>query len=96
MIIIGQGLRRLLTAILESQTAYNTANSHLASYLCEQIEFLRHEYAGLTEQLQELEREVALRWGETFPQNVKTFDESGWDTYSEIWESSVKKPGMHM
>jgi ubiquinone/menaquinone biosynthesis C-methylase UbiE len=94
VIIIKQGLQRLLTPILERQTAYNTTNSQLASYFGAQIEFLRQEYEGLTEQFQELERAVAHRWGEIIPQNVKTSHESGWDTYAEIWESSVKKPEM--
>ena len=38
VIFIKQGLRRLLTPILERQTAYNAANTRLASYLCEQME----------------------------------------------------------
>jgi ubiquinone/menaquinone biosynthesis C-methylase UbiE len=109
VIVIKRGLRRLLTPILERQVAYNTTNARLVSYVCEQMACLRQQgisvrelieavqtrQTELTGQIRELERQIATRWVDPRNQSVKTQYESGWDTYSEIWESSVRKPGLY-
>jgi ubiquinone/menaquinone biosynthesis C-methylase UbiE len=51
-------------------------------------------HAEWARQLQEFEHQLTRRWGESIHQSVKTHYETGWDTYAEIWESSVRKPGL--
>jgi ubiquinone/menaquinone biosynthesis C-methylase UbiE len=54
VISIKKGLRRLLTPILERQTAYNAANTRLVSYLCAQMEVLRQECLLVQEEVNKL------------------------------------------
>jgi SAM-dependent methyltransferase len=116
VVIIKRGLQRLLTPVLERQTAYNGANTRLTSYLCDQTEVLRQQCLLVQDEVkklqqrraeavqrpgpelpgegQGLEGRLAQRWDDLSRQRVQTQYETGWDTYSESWESSVKQEGM--
>jgi ubiquinone/menaquinone biosynthesis C-methylase UbiE len=90
IILIKQGLRRLLTPILERQTAYNTTNAHLVSYLCTQMDLLRQQCLLVQEEVKTSRPQPM----EAIPQRVQTHYEEGWDSYSESWETSVRQSGM--
>lgn len=103
VILLKHGLRKLLTPLLERQTAYNAANTRLLSDVYEQIEFLRQQIEILqtlrvepTPQIPELVRQITIRETEPIgvPVSGTTQYETGWETYSETWESSVSKEGM--
>jgi SAM-dependent methyltransferase len=87
--LIKQGLLRLLTPILERQTAYNTTNAHLVSYLCTQVDLLRQQ-CPLVQEVH-TSRPPPI---EAIPPPVQTHYEEGWDSYAERWETSVQQPGM--
>ncbi len=78
--------------LLNSQQmeAVQTLQVELAGQV-EAVQVLRTE---LARQLQEFEHRLASRGVDPRPQRVKTHYETGWDTYAEIWESSVRKVGM--
>jgi ubiquinone/menaquinone biosynthesis C-methylase UbiE len=90
VILIKQGLRRLLTPILERQTAYNATNAHLVSCLCTQVDLLRQQCLLLQEEIKTSRSQPT----EAVAQRVQTHYEEGWDNYSKSWEASVKQPGM--
>jgi SAM-dependent methyltransferase len=90
VLLIKQGLCRLLLPILERQTAYNTTNAHLVSSLCTQVDLLRQQCPLVPEEVN-TSRPPPM---EAIPQRVQTHYEEGWDRYSERWETSVQQPGM--
>lgn len=54
VIFAKQGLRKLLSPILQRQLAYNAANTRVASYLWEQVEGIRQQQAAALPALREI------------------------------------------
>jgi 2-polyprenyl-3-methyl-5-hydroxy-6-metoxy-1,4-benzoquinol methylase len=54
VVLAKQALRKLLTPILERQSAYNTANTRIASHLCKQVVGVLQQQATTSQALQEI------------------------------------------
>src|SRR4029450_6608613 len=54
VVLAKQALCKLLTPILERQSAYNTANTRIASHLCKQVVGVLQQQATTSQALQEI------------------------------------------
>jgi SAM-dependent methyltransferase len=103
VILLKQGLRKLLAPLLDRQAGYNAANTRLLFDVYRQIDVLRRRIDTLqtprtnpTGQIAESGRVMTQR-GIDAPEPSgpgPTQYETGWDTYVERWESSVQKKGL--
>jgi ubiquinone/menaquinone biosynthesis C-methylase UbiE len=78
--------------MLKSQQMEAVQTLHVE--LAKQVEAVQVLRTELARQLQEFAPQLPPRGVDPSPQSVKTHYETGWDTYAESWESSVRKVGM--
>jgi len=86
VIFIKKGLRRLLSSILERQITYNMANTHVVSYICEQMAFLHQQSASLREQVERVSAQLPV--AEELPKGWLTPEEDALIPPRHLWIGS--------